>query len=157
MSDEKDMTWILPESLPEGTIPCPFCCDDGLRFMNSDKTKQFAVYCYICESAGPWADSREGALKKWNERKYNANEYSALQKIAERLGEMNEEEHSDLFEHALFYREPPGNWEIVDIVMKIIDAYDAKRRSIPESMVKLHSKITSALEEYDQDWERFQQ
>ena len=57
-------------------LPCPFC---GFKHPIVDKDEitkppeqihiSYWVYCLACACEGPWGETREEAIKKWNTRK----------------------------------------------------------------------------------------
>lgn len=46
--------------------PCPFCQSGNVQAFDIGDT--FILYCNDCCATGPEADTREGAIEKWNRR-----------------------------------------------------------------------------------------
>jgi len=44
---------------------CPFCESDDL-FSESNKGFGHSIYCRNCGGKGPYAESKSGAIRKWN-------------------------------------------------------------------------------------------
>lgn len=47
---------------------CPFC--DGKPYLNirDDPRATFAITCNDCAAQGPWEQTRENAVERWNRR-----------------------------------------------------------------------------------------